>query len=115
MSVDYYLKKGYTPQNRLSINQESVGVAPWTVTTSTRLAVTDITISTNQATTIAFYWGNTGGSKIAEFLLAGSASIAPSIGIWEGTAYDRSLFSVSKVGHTDGVRISLTGFEIPQF
>ena len=112
-AIDFYIKKGFTPQNRFTVIQESAAVAVWTPTTSTRIVVTDATISTNPATTIAFYWGNVGGSKIAEFLLGGSATITPSIGIWEGTAYDRSIFAVSKVGATDGVRISLTGFELP--
>ena len=76
--------------------------------------ITDITISNSPAGTIAFYWGNVGGSKIAEFLLGGSATITPSIGIWEGTAYDRSLFARVNAGVTDGTRVSLTGFEIPQ-
>ena len=114
-AIDFYLKKGYTPQNRLKIIEESAAVAVWTPTTSTRVTITDVTISTNPATTIAFYWGNVGGSKIAEFLLNGSASITPSIGIWEGTAFDRSLFAVSNIGATDGVRVDLTGFEIPHF
>ena len=114
-AIDYFLRKGYTPQNRLNIIQESAAVAVWTPKTSMRVVITDITISSSPATTIAFYWGNVAGDKIAEFLLAGSATITPSIGIWEGTAYDRSLFAVSKVGATDGIRVDLTGFEIPFF
>ena len=114
-AVEFYLEKGYTPKNKTITIEEAAAVRVWAVNTSTRLALTDLTISANQAGTIAFYWGNVGGTKIAEFLLAGSATITPSIGVWENPTYDRSLFATSISGATDGVRVDLTGFEIPQF
>ena len=86
----------------------------WAPTTSTRVALTHLSISSNNAGTIAFYWGNLAGSKIAEFLLPGSANISPMIGIWEGTAYDRTLFAkLGGASATDGFRVNATGFELP--
>ena len=111
-ALNYYLRHGYTPINKLVIIQESAAVAAWSPKTSTKVVVTDLAISNNQAGTIAFYWGNVGGDKIAEFLLSGSSSITPSIGVWQGTAYDRSLFARTNSGATDGFRVNLTGFDI---
>ena len=88
-------------------------IAVWTPQSSMRVCVTDAAISRNSAGTIAFYWGNLAGSKIAEFMTAGSATISPAIGAWEGTAYDRVLFAKAGVSGTDGIVVNLTGFEIP--
>ena len=113
-ATEHYLNQGYTPKNKTIVIQESAAVAVWTPLTSTRVVVTELGLSTNLATTVAFYWGSA-GDKIAEFLLPGSAAIVPSIGIWEGTAYDRGLYARASIGSTDGVRVNLTGFEIPQW
>ena len=116
MSVNFYLEKGYTPQNK-TVTLSGVGTFTlWAPTTSTRIALTNLSISNNAAGTIAFYWGNLAGSKIAEFLLSASGNISPAIGIWEGTMYDRSIFGKGggAVG-TDGIRVNVTGFEIPFF
>ena len=87
-------------------------IAVWTPTTSTRIVVTDAAISRNQAGTLAFYWGNLAGSKIAEFVSTGSSVINPAIGAWASTMYDRVLFAKLGTSATDGTVINLTGFEI---
>lgn len=111
-AFEFYKEKGFTPVNKSLVVHEGAAVAAWTPTTSTRIVVTDLSLSANNGSTIVFYWGNVGGSKIAEFLLNGSASITPSIGCWKGTAYDRSLFARMNPGHTAGMHITLTGFEL---
>jgi len=110
-AIEFYLNKGFTPQNRVVVINGTDTIAVWTPTTSTRVSVTDLSISANNAGTIAFYWGNLAGSKIAEFVFAGSSNISPAIGVWEGTAYDRILFAKLVTSATDGVRVNLTGFE----
>lgn len=113
-AIEFYLKQGGTPLTRTTTISGLGTIAVWTPATSTRVAVTDITIASNNAGTIAFYWGNLAGDKIAEFLLAGSITISPIIGVWEGTAYDRTLFAkLGAVSATDGFRVNLTGFELP--
>ena len=116
MSVNYYLTKGYTPQTK-TVTLSGLGTFTlWAPATSTRIAVTNLSISNNAAGTLAFYWGNLAGDKIAEFLMSASGNISPAIGIWEGTAYDRTLFGkIGGASGTDGVRVNATGFEIPFF
>lgn len=113
-AFEFYLEKGYTPANRTSTISGLGTVAVWTPTTSTRIFVTDLTMSNINAGTIAFYWGNLAGDKIAEFVLSGSANVSPAIGGWEGTAYDRILFAkLGGASGTDAVRVNLSGFELP--
>ncbi|MFZ2151686.1 MAG: hypothetical protein WAV09_01105 [Minisyncoccia bacterium] len=113
MSVyNYYLNQGYTPSNKSVAINGTDTIAVWTPTTSTRIVVTEAAISRNSAGTIAFYWGNLAGSKIAEFISSGSATVSPAIGAWASTMYDRVLFAKAGVSGTDGIVVNLTGFEI---
>ena len=112
-AIAHFLRAGYTPLTRTTKISGLSTIAVWTPSTSTKVVVTNMTLSTNLATTIAFYWGNLAGDKIAEFVLSGSLNISPQIGCWEGTAYDRSLFAKLVVSATDGVIVNLTGFELP--
>ena len=113
-AIEFYLNKGFTPVNK-TVTLSGLGTAAvWTPSTSTRVSVTNLAISANNAGTIAFYWGNLAGSKISEFLFAGSSNVSPMIGVWEGTMYDREIFAkLGGASATDGVRINLTGFELP--
>ena len=112
-AIEFYLHKGFTSTNKTVVINGLDTIAVWTPTTSTRIVVTNLAISNNNAGTIAFYWGNLAGSKVAEFIMAGSSNISPSIGNWEGTAYDRILFAkLGGASGTDGVRVNLTGFEL---
>ena len=116
-AINHYLAKGYLPMNK-TVTISGLGtVAIWTPSTSTRIAVTNVVLSNIYAGTIAFYWGGldrNNGDKIAEFVLSGSSNITPAIGIWNGTAYDRVLYAkCGAASATDGVRVNLTGFEVP--
>lgn len=113
-AIEFYLKQGFSPKQKTTTISGLGTIAVWTPLTSTRVVITDLAISNNNAGTIAFYWGNLAGDKIAEFLFSGSNNISPAIGCWEGTAYDRELFAkLGGASGTDGVRVNLTGFEMP--
>lgn len=113
-ATEYYLNKGFTPQNKTVTISGLDTIIIWGPTTSTRVSIVELSISANNAGTVAFYWGNLAGSKIAEFLFSGSSNISPSIGVWEGTMYDRTLFGkLGGASATDGVRVNVTGFELP--
>ena len=110
---EFYISKGFTPKNKVQTVDEGAAVAVWTPLASTRVVVTELTIAASNAGTILFTWGATGGDRVAEFLTAGSVSLVPAIGCWEGTAYDRALYATPNAGSTAGYRINLTGFELP--
>lgn len=114
MSTDYYLSRGYTPQTRYQRFDATDTLSIWTPTTSTRVVITGISIAANIAGTFLITWGNLAGSRVAEFVSSGSTTITPRIGVWEGTMYDRSLFGRPSTSPTDGWKITLDGFEIPQ-
>lgn len=112
-AIEFYLNRGHSPQTKTVTINGLDTITVWSPSTSTKVAVTNLNISANNAGSIAFYWGNLAGSKIAEFIFSGSANIAPVIGCWEGTAYDRTLFAKLSASATDGVRVNMTGFELP--
>ena len=113
MSIEYYLNQGYTPLTRVTILNGITTAAVWTPKARHTVRVTNAAISANNAGTIAFYWSGD-DTRVAEFLFAGSANISPVIGVWEGTLIANSLVAKLGASATDGVRINLTGFEIPQ-
>ena len=109
----HYLRRGYTPAYRTTEINGLDTISVWTPTSSTRLTLTGISISSNLGGTIALYWGNLAGTKVAEWFVAGSASINPTLGPIEGTMYDRSLFAKVSASASDAWHVNLTGFEIP--
>lgn len=117
-ATEFYLNKGYTPVFRHR-DLSGVGTATvWTPTTSTRIVVTNLAISSNLGGTIAFYWGNSGGpalspeNKLFDFALGSSANIFPAIHL-ESTYYDRILTANVSGGGTNGWKVTAVGFEIP--
>jgi len=112
-ATNFYLNSGYTPTFR-SVNLSGAGTFEvWTPTTSTRVILTELAISTVLGGSIRFTLGNLAGSKFAEFVLGGSANISPTIGAIESTMYDRSIFASASAGGTDNWKVTLFGFEIP--
>lgn len=112
-AVDYYISKGYTPTWRHVSTSGAGTIAVWTPTTSTRILLTELTVSSNLGGTILFTFGNLGGSKIFEFFLSSSTTISPFIGAIESTMYDRGLYASVSGGGTDGFKITASGFELP--
>lgn len=112
---NFYLEHGYTPETRL-IGFNSVGtVAVWTPRASARVAITALTIETHVGGTIAFYTSaSSGGARVLQLLLGGSASISPFIGSINTTALDVPLFAnVSGSSSNEGWTVSAQGFEMP--
>ena len=111
MSKDIYFARGYTPAFRfLSISSVST-VAVWTPTTSTRIVLTDLVVSSNLGGTILFSLGNLAGSRIFEFFVGSSATISPMIGSIESTMYDRAIFASTSQSGSEGWKVTLMGFE----
>ena len=112
-AIEYFLNKGFTPLTRVTLINGVTTIAVWTPKAGHSVRVTNASISANNAGTIAFYWSGD-NTRVAEFLFAGSANISPVIGVWEGTVVANSLEAKLGASATDGVRVNLTGFEIPQ-
>ena len=84
--------------------------AVWTPSTSTRIALTDVTISAANAGTVQIRFGNIGGDIVEEFILAGSVTVGrsnelPAI----SPIYDRAVFAEASMNGYVGV--SLKGLE----
>lgn len=112
-AANFYLEKGYTPAYKTTAINGLDTISVWTPTTSTKVVITGMTISNNPAGTIAFYFGNLAGTKFAEFVLAGSSTVSPNIGMVDVGTFDRSVFAKVSASASDGWRITLTGFELP--
>ena len=111
-AINYYLNKGYTPVNKVSVISGLNTISVWTPVTGKRVALTGITIASNPGGTIAFYFDTTTGYKFAEFLVGGSDTISPNIGAIESTVVSGRIFAVANPSGTDGWNVSLTGFEL---
>lgn len=111
-ATKFFLEKGFTPTFR-SVTTEGAGTYEvWNPTTSTRIMLTELSVSSNLGGTILFSFGNLAGTKFAEFIVGSSATINPSIGAIESTMYDRSIFAAVDGGGTDGFKVNLMGFEL---
>lgn len=109
---NFYLQAGYTPINKSVVLSGAGTHSIWVPVSGKRVVVTGVHISSiDTAGTIAFYFDN-GNSRIAQYALAASASIAPVIGGWESTVTSGRIFANKAAIQTDGVHINLTGFEL---
>jgi len=101
-----------TPKQKY-ISATNTNTVVWTPTTSMRIAVTHLSISTNPGGTIQFWFGGANQIRLAEFEMAASSTIFPVIGSWESTATDAPLFAVaSQNGTGNGWSITAEGFEL---
>lgn len=114
MSPDtYYLERGYTPTWK-TVAISAIGTATvWTPRTSTKIVLTRVSIGVNLAGSVAFYFGNLAGQKIEQFNLAASSYISVPL-LADSDSFDRVLFANASATGTDGVKITVAGFEIPQ-
>lgn len=111
-ATQFYLESGYTPTAKTTLIHGLDTISVWTPLTGKRVALTGLSISTNNAGTIAFYFDN-GNNKFAEFLLGASATIVPIIEAIESTVVSGRIFAkVGGASGTDGWRVNLTGFEL---
>lgn len=114
----FYLDHGYTPEYRFQSFSGVGTLAIWAPRSTTNFAhVTALQISANTGGSITFYWATTSGAsssgKVAEFFLAGSASLNPHIGAIACTTQGATLWANVSGGGSDGFKVSAQGFEIP--
>ena len=103
-----------TPKQKY-ISAANTNTVVWTPNTSMRIAVTNLTVSTNPGGTIQFWFGGANQIQLAEFEMGASATISPVISSWESTAQDAPLFAVASNNPTgNGWSITAEGFELDQ-
>lgn len=114
MADQYFIQQGRTPktvQTEFNLNGTKAIFSP---STSMRVVLTALTIANTAAPsgTFVITMGNVGGSKVAEFFVAGSASISPVIGAIETTAFDRAFFGTPTSSPSAGWQVTAYGFEL---
>ena len=110
-ALNYYLSKGYTPLNKSVIASGPGTLTVWTPPSDKRVVITNVSLGTNVAGTIAFYFDN-GDDRIAAFSLSASTSFSPVIGAWESTVVGGRIFSRSTGNASDGWYVNVTGVEL---
>lgn len=110
-AIHHFLKRGETPITKSVVLSGTGTATVWAPATGKRVIITNLSISSNPAGTIAFYFDN-GNSLIAGYNLPASGFIAPDIGCWESTVVSGRIFAKLSASQTDGTQINLTGFEI---
>ena len=110
-AINFYLDRGETPKTKTIVLSGTGTASVWVPEAGKRVIVTNLSVSSNPATTIAFYYDN-GDDKIAGFNLAASSTLAPVIGCWQSTVVSGRIFAKLAASQTDGTQINLTGFEV---
>lgn len=85
-------------------------ISVWTPIAGNRVILTDMSISANQAGTIAFYFDN-GNDRFASFNVSASSTITPFIGCVESTVVSGAIFARTLGNTSDGWYVNLTGVE----
>ena len=116
MSWDFYKSQGYqnvTPKYK-EIPVGNVNNVIWTPTSSMRIVVNSIIVTSQMAGTIAFYFGGKNNAyQICTLSTAGSFTIAPEIEGWESTAIDAPFYAVASVSSpTTPWTVTAEGFEL---
>lgn len=113
-ATEFYLKQGGSPTWKTATFHGVGTITVWTPTTSTRIVLTSIVVAQTLSGSTAFYFGNLAGDKIIEFRHAGSTTVTTSDGfLADSNTYDRTLVANSVAPGTDGVKVSVFGFELP--
>ena len=111
-ATNYYLSKGYTPMNKNIVISGPDTISVWVPVTGNRVILTELSISANQAGTIVFIaYDQKAANYVAQFSLAASTNISPTIGCVEGTMVSGSFFARTLGNSTNGWNVNLTGFE----
>ena len=110
----YYKSIGY---QQVSPKQQEIITAGskiniWSPTTSMRIAVTNLVVSSGPGGTIQLWFGGNNQIKLVELYLGASTSFGPVISNWESTATDAPLFGVVSSAISGGWRITAEGFEL---
>ena len=113
MSKELFFTRGQTSAWRhVEILAANTTIAVWTPTTSTRIVLTGLDVSTSGAGSIRFSLGDLGGVPIAQYFLS-SATVTPRFDGIESTMYDRGIYAVASSALGGGWKITATGFELP--
>ena len=117
-NANFYFSKGYTP---ITFHKAISGLNTLQIVDPgeyRRLVVTNITVNSNYAGTIAFYFGGRTQVADANGILAmyyrpASSFIQTYIGCWEGTAIGSALYAkLGGLSGTDGCYVNGEGFFI---
>lgn len=111
-ATQHYLEKGFTCLNKSVAISGTGTFTVWAPVAGRRVVVTAISVSSNPAATLAFYFDN-GNDLIAMYNLGASSNISPTIGAWESTVTSGRIFGKFSASQTDGATVNATGFEIP--
>jgi hypothetical protein len=114
MSWDFYRAAGYmqvTPKYK-EIDTGNANSIVWTPTSSLRIALTNLTLSSAVPGTIAFFFGGKNQIKLGQFYVAGSITFSPDIDSWESTATDAPLYAVVSGSSAAPWTVTAEGFEI---
>lgn len=113
MNTQFYLEAGRTPLTKSVVLSGGGTHSIWIPRAGNRVVVSSVSVtSIDVAGTIAFYFDN-GNDRIAMYHMAASGSLFPVIAGWESTVVSGRIFAVKSAIQTDGIQISLGGFEIP--
>lgn len=111
--VDHYIRQGFPLLNKTYGMTVGGTAVVWTPKSGHRVVVTNIVISSNLTSTIAFYFDND-NDLIAQFNLPASATITPVLSGWESTVSSGNIRAVLQTGTTGAPTfINLSGFEVP--
>lgn len=113
-AFQYYKTLGQTQIFKHKDISNTGNVVVWQPATSLRIALTNLSVSSNLGGTIAIFFGGANQSKLAEFYVGGSVTISPVISCWESTATDAPLFVTTSSGGVNGWKVSAEGFELDQ-
>ena len=109
---NFFLFRGETPMTKSVVLSGAGTHSIWIPQAGRKVVVTGVSItSLDVAGTIAFYFDN-GNSRIAQYNIAASGSVMPVITGWHSTVQSGRIFATKSAIQTDGINISLTGFEI---
>lgn len=111
-ALGFYLSKGYTPLTKSIVISGLSTITVWTPPSDKRVVVTDLSLASNLAGTIAFYFDN-GDDRIAAFSLSASTSFSPVIGAWESTVVGGRVFArIGTASASDAWFVNATGVEL---
>lgn len=111
-AINHYLDKGYTPQVRSIIISGLGTITLWAPASDKTVTITDVSIASNLAGTIAFYFDNE-NDRIASYSLGSSVSFSPSIGAWHSTVVGGRIFAkIGTASASDAWFVNATGVEL---
>jgi len=110
-ATEFYLNKGFTPTWKTASFDEVGTITIWTPRASTRIVLTQLVVASDLATSAAFYFGNLAGNKIVQFNISASSNVSLDL-LADSDILDRTLVGNVRTSGTDGVKVTVFGFEI---